>query len=217
MRQFAVIGIGIFGASIATTLFEMGHDVLAMDISEDKVQEITDKVTHAVQADSTNEDALLALGIKTFDVAIVSIGQDIQANILTTLILKEIGVKQVVAKARTELHGKVLYRIGADRVIFPERDMGIRVAHNLVASNIIDYIELSPDFSIVEIVVPESIAGKTLAELDLRVRFGVNVIAIKGGAEGQINLSPKAENLISHGDIMIVAGKNNNLRKLETL
>lgn len=215
MRQFAVIGIGIFGASIATTLFEMGHDVLAMDINESKIEEITDKVTHAVQADSTNEDALLALGIKNFDVAIVSIGQDIQANILTTLILKEIGVKQVVAKARTELHGKVLYRIGADRVIFPERDMGIRVAHNLVAANIIDYIELSPDFSIVEIVVPESIAGKTLAELDLRVRFGVNVIALKS-PEGQINLSPKAEDLISHGEIMIVAGKNNNLRKLET-
>ncbi len=214
MRQFAVIGIGIFGANIATTLFEMGHDVLAMDLNEEKVQEITDKVTHAVQADSTSEDALLALGIKNFDVVIVSIGQDIQANILTTLILKEIGVKQVVAKARTELHGKVLYRIGADRVIFPERDMGIRVAHNLVAANIIDYIELSPDFSIVEIVVPDTIAGKTLAELDLRVRFGVNVIAVKN-AEGHINLSPKAEDLIAHGDIMIVAGKNNNLRKLE--
>ncbi|PKM83832.1 MAG: potassium uptake system protein [Firmicutes bacterium HGW-Firmicutes-13] len=215
MKQFAVIGLGHFGSSIATTLFEMGFDVLAIDNNEEKVQEMSDKVTHAVQADSTNENALIALGVKNFDVAIVSIGQDMQANILTTLILKELGVKQVVAKARTEHHGKVLYRIGADRVVFPERDMGIRVAHNLVSANIIDYIELSPNFSIVEIVAPESIVGKTLRELDMRAKFGVNIIAIKTGEN--INLTPKADDRIKRNDIIIVVGKTDRLRKLETL
>lgn len=215
MRQFAIIGIGHFGASIATTLFEMGYDVLAIDINEDRVQEITDRVTHAVQADSTNENALLALGVKNFDVGIVSIGQDIQSNILTTLILIEMGVKEVVAKARTELHGKVLHRIGADRVIFPERDMGVRVAHNLVSANILDYIELSPDFSVAEIVSPTSFAGKTLLDLNLRARFGVNVIALKNGED--INLTPSGDDVIEKGGILVVVGKNDRLRQMENL
>lgn len=215
MKQFVVIGMGHFGASIATTLFGMGHDVLAIDINEEKVQEITDRVTHTVQADSTNENALLALGIKNFDVAVVSIGQDMQSNILTTLILKEMGVKYVVAKARTELHGKVLYRIGADQVIFPERDMGVRVAHNLVAANILDYIELSPDFSIVELVAPDNFVGRSLLDLDLRARYSVNVIAIKSGEE--LNLTPMAEDIIKKGDVLILAGENKKLKRLETL
>lgn len=215
MKQFVVIGMGHFGASIATTLFGMGHDVLAIDINEEKVQEITDRVTHTVQADSTNENALLALGIKNFDVAVVSIGQDMQSNILTTLILKEMGVKYVVAKARTELHGKVLYRIGADQVIFPERDMGVRVAHNLVAANILDYIELSPDFSIVELVAPDNFVGRSLLDLDLRARYSVNVIAIKSGEE--LSLTPMAEDIIKKGDVLILAGENKKLKRLETL
>ncbi|RQD77247.1 MAG: TrkA family potassium uptake protein [Candidatus Syntrophonatronum acetioxidans] len=215
MKQFVVIGMGHFGASIATTLFSMGHDVLAIDINEEKVQEVTDRVTHTVQADSTNENALLALGIRNFDVAVVSIGQDMQSNILTTLILKEMGVKYVVAKARTELHGKVLYRIGADQVIFPERDMGVRVAHNLVAANILDYIELSPDFSIVEIVAPGNFVGRSLLDLDLRARYSVNVIAIKSGEE--LNLTPKAEDVIKKEDILIVAGENKKLKRLENI
>ncbi len=215
MKQFVVIGMGHFGASIATTLFGMGYDVLAIDINEEKVQDITDRVTHTVQADSTNENALLALGIKNFDVAVVSIGQDMQSNILTTLIVKEMGVKYVVAKARTELHGKVLYRIGADQVIFPERDMGVRVAHNLVAANILDYIELSPDFSIVELVAPDNFVGRSLLDLDLRARYSVNVIAIKSGEE--LNLTPMAEDIIKKGDVLILAGENKKLKRLETL
>ena len=189
--------------------------MLAIDINEEKVQEVTDRVTHTVQADSTNENALLALGIKNFDVAVVSIGQDMQSNILTTLIVKEMGVKYVVAKARTELHGKVLYRIGADQVIFPERDMGVRVAHNLVAANILDYIELSPDFSIVELVAPDNFVGRSLLDLDLRARYSVNVIAIKSGDE--LNLTPMAEDIIKKGDVLILAGENKKLKRLETL
>ncbi len=215
MRQFAVIGLGHFGASVAISLFERGHDVLAIDTNEERVQDITNKVTHSVQADSTNEEALKALGIVNFDVAVVSIGQNMQANILTALILKEIGVKEVVAKARTELHGKVLTRIGVDRVVFPERDMGVRVAHNLVAANILDYIELSPDYSIIEIIAPEVYIDKKLEELDLRAKHSINIIAIK--SEDKINLTPKAENVIRKNDVLVVVGKNDKLRKFESI
>ena len=137
-KQFAVIGLGRFGTSVAQALYHMGHDVLAVDISEERVNSVMKDVTHVVQVDSTNEAAIRSLGLDNFNVVIVSIGQDVQASILTTLILKELGVKNIVAKARTELHGKVLYKIGANRVVYPERDMGVRVAHNLVSANILD-------------------------------------------------------------------------------
>ncbi|MBS3946752.1 MAG: TrkA family potassium uptake protein [Dethiobacter sp.] len=212
-KQFAVIGIGRFGASVATTLYEMGNDVLAIDNSEAKVEGIVDQVTHAVVADSTNEAALKSLGITNFEVVIVSIGQDIQASILTTLLLKELGVNYIVAKARTVLHGKVLQKIGADRIVFPERDMGIRVAHNLVAANVLDFIELSPEYSIVEIIVPQKMVGKSLRELDLRARFGLNVLAIRS-ADKKINISPDATDRLQHGDVMIVVGQNEEIQAL---
>lgn len=212
-KQFAVIGIGRFGASVATTLYEMGNDVLVIDNNEDKVEDIVDKVTHAVTADSTSEAALKSLGITNFDVVIVSIGQDTQASILTTLLLKELGVNYIVAKARTILHGKVLQKIGADRIVFPERDMGIRVAHNLVAANVLDFIELSPEYSIVEIIVPQSMVGRSLRELDLRARFGLNVLAIRS-ADKKINVSPAATDRLLHGDVMVVVGQNDKIQAL---
>ncbi|MBT9173957.1 MAG: Ktr system potassium uptake protein A [Syntrophomonadaceae bacterium] len=212
-RQFAVIGIGRFGASVATTLYEMGNDVLAIDSSEAKVEGIVDKVTHAAVADSTSEIALKSLGITNFDVVIVSIGQDIQASILTTLLLKELGVGYIVAKARTMLHGKVLQKIGADRIVFPERDMGIRVAHNLVAANVLDFIELSPEYSIVEIIVPQYMVGKSLRELDLRARHDLNVLAIRS-ADKKINVTPAATDRMQRGDVMIVVGKNDKIQAL---
>ncbi|MDW7652133.1 MAG: TrkA family potassium uptake protein [Bacillota bacterium] len=212
-KQFAVVGIGRFGASVATTLYEMGHDVLAIDSSESKIEGVVDKVTHAVVADSTSESALRSLGITNFDVVIVSIGQDIQASILTTLVLKELGVNYIVAKARTALHGKVLQKIGADRIVYPERDMGIRVANNLVATNVLDFIELSPDYSIVEIIAPDEMHGKSLRELDLRARYGVNVLAIRT-ADKQINVSPAASDRLHPGDLLIVVGANNKIQKM---
>lgn len=212
-KQFAVIGIGRFGASVATTLYEMGHDVLAIDSSEAKVEGIVDKVTHAVVADSTSETALRSLGISNFDVVIVSIGQDIQASILTTLVLKELGVNYIVAKARTALHGKVLQKIGADRIVFPERDMGIRVANNLMATNVLDFIELSPDYSIVEIIAPEDMHGKSLRDLDLRAKHGVNVLAIRS-ADKKINVSPAASDRLQAGDVLIVVGENEKIANL---
>lgn len=213
VKQFAVIGIGRFGASVATTLYEMGHDVLAIDSTEGKIEGIVDRVTHAVVADSTSETAMKSLGITNFDVVIVSIGQDIQASILTTLVLKELGVNYIVAKARTALHGKVLQKIGADRIVFPERDMGIRVANNLVATNVLDFIELSPDYSIVEIIAPEDMLGKSLGELNMRAKFGVNVMAIRT-ADKKINVSPAATDRLRAGDILIVVGENEKIQKM---
>ncbi|HZK25777.1 MAG TPA: TrkA family potassium uptake protein [Oscillospiraceae bacterium] len=212
-KQFAVIGMGRFGSSVASTLYEMGHDVLAIDSEEEKVENIVEKVTHAVVADTTSEAALKSLGITNFDVVIVAIGEDIQASILTTLVLKELGVKHIVAKAKAMQHGKVLQKIGADRIVFPERDMGIRVAHNLVANNVLDFIELSPDYSIMEIIVPDEMVGKSLLELDLRGKYGANVMAIRS-EDRKINVSPIATDRLHAGDILIVLGNNDNMQKL---
>ncbi|GAB6086849.1 potassium channel family protein [Alkaliphilus crotonatoxidans] len=213
MKQFVVIGCGRFGSSVAKTLYKMGNDVLAIDQDEDTVQHISDEVTHAVQCDTTDEVALRSLGIRNFDVAVITIGSNIQSSIMATLIVKELGVKYVVAKAQNELHAKVLYKIGADRVVFPERDMGMRVAHNLVSSNILDYIELAPDYSIMEITALEEWEGKTLVETNIRSKYGINVMAIKHGKH--INVSPSAKDVIHRDDVLVVVGHNDDLKKLE--
>jgi len=214
-RQFAVIGMGRFGSSVAKTLSDFGYEVLAIDSSEQRTQEISSIVTHVVQADSTDEEALRALGLRNFDVVIVAIGQDIQSSILTTIILKEIGVAKVVVKAQNELHGKVLKKIGADKVIFPERDMGQRVAHHLISSNIIEYIELSEDYSIIEVQAAKGLSGKSLRELDIRAKYGCNVMAIKQG--NQMNIAPNAEDLIKDTDVLVIVGKNEDLKYFEKI
>lgn len=213
MKQYAVIGLGRFGSSVAKTLFAAGHQVLGIDESEDRVRANLDNCTRVVEANATDEATLKALGVRNFDTVIVGIGGDLEASILVTLMLKEIGVPHVVVKAQSEVHGKVLYRVGADRVVFPERDMGTRVARSLVASNILEYIELAPEFSILEIMVSEKMVGKNLRQLDLRNRFDINVIAIKRA--DTFDLSVRADYKIEPGDILVIAGKNDNLRKLE--
>lgn len=212
-KQFVVIGIGRFGGSIAKTLYSLGNDVMAIDSNEEIVQEMADSVTHAVQADGTDENTLRALGITNFDVAVITIGSNVQASILTALLVKEFGVKTIIAKAHNELHAKVLKKIGVDRVIFPERDMGVRVAHNLVSANILDYIELSEDYSIAEIVSPEEWNGKTLKELNMRSKYGINVMALKRNNE--VNISPSAEDIIQNGDIIVAIGGIEELNALE--
>lgn len=212
-KQFVIIGLGRFGASIAKTLYSLGNDVLAIDKDEDIVQEIADSVTHAVQLDATDENALRSLGIRNFDVAVVTIGDNIQSSIMATLLVKELGVKYIIAKGHSDLHAKVLYKIGADRVVLPEKDMGIRVAHNLVSANILDYIELSDDYSVMEIQVLHEWAGKTLNELKLRSKYGINVMAIKRGDE--VNLSPAADDIIEANDIIVAIGSAEDLSKLE--
>lgn len=212
-KQFAVIGMGRFGSSVAKTLYNLGFEVLAIDSNESRIQDIVDTVTHAVQADSTDEDALRALGIRNFDVVVVAIGQDIQSSILTTLILKELGVSMLIVKAQNELHGKVVKKIGAEKVIFPERDMGQRVAHHLISPNILDFIELSDDYSIVEIKASEQMIGKNLRQLDFRAKFGCNVIAIK--SDDKMNIAPHAEDIIAETDILVVVGDNEHLQSFE--
>ncbi|WP_291653629.1 TrkA family potassium uptake protein [Clostridium sp.] len=212
-KQFVIIGLGRFGSSIAKTLYSLGNDVLAIDKDEDIVQEIADSVTHAVQLDATDENALRALGIRNFDVAVVTIGDNIQSSIMATLLVKELGVKYIIAKGHSDLHAKVLYKIGADRVVLPEKDMGVRVAHNLVSANILDYIELSEDYSVMEIQVLNEWSGKTLNELRLRSKYGINVMAIKRGDE--VNLSPSAEDIIEDNDVIVAIGSADDLNRLE--
>jgi trk system potassium uptake protein TrkA len=212
-QSYAVIGMGRFGASVAQALYKMGYDVMVIDESEERIQDHIDIATHAVQADSTDEQALREVGIRNFDVVVVAIGADIQASILTTLILKEMGVKMIVAKAQNERHGQVLYKVGADRVVFPERDMGLRVAHNLISPNVLDFVELADDYSIAEVAASEAMNGKNLKELDIRARFGVNVMAIKSG--NSFNIAPSASDTIKEGDILVVIGHNDDLKKFE--
>lgn len=214
-KQFVVIGLGRFGSSVAKTLYSLGNDVLAIDKAEDRVQSVGNNVTHAVQADSTDENTLRSLGIRNFDVAVVSIGSDIQSSIMATLLLKELGVKYIIAKAQNELHSNVLYKIGADKVILPERDLGIRVAHNISSSNVLDYIELSQDYSIVEITAIPDWENKTLAELNMRAKYGINVMAIKRNKD--INVSPKAADMILKNDILVVIGGTEDLNKIEKI
>lgn len=214
-KQFVVIGLGRFGSTLAKTVYELGHDVLAIDKDEEKVQDIADHVTHAIQMDATDENALKNVGLRNFDVAVVTIGSDIQASIMATLLTKEMGVNFIIAKAHNEQHAKVLDKIGADKVILPEQDMGVRVAHNLVSSNILDYIELSSEYSIMEIEVLDEWDSKSLKDLELRKKYGINIVAIKDG--NNINVSPNAEERIRKGDIMVALGSVGDLRKLEKI
>ncbi len=204
MKSFAIIGCGRFGSAVAKTLFDLGNEVLAIDGDMDVVDNIAGYVTHAIQADVMDEGVLKELGLSNFDVAIVSIGSDLQASIMATLIVKELGVNKIVAKAQSELHGKVLKKIGADKVIFPERDMGVRVAHNLTSNSIVDYIELSPDYSILEIEAISKWYDKTLEELKLRNKYHVTVMAIKRGEE--VNVSPGPKYQVQKGDILVALG-----------
>lgn len=212
-REYAVIGLGRFGTSVALTLHELGHNVLGIDTDEHKVQAVSNRLTHVVQADAADETVLQSLGIRNFDTVVVAIGQDMEASILITLMLKEMGVKMVVAKAATEAHGKVLERVGADRVVFPEKDMGARVARFLAETDILDYIELTPEVSIVEFAASEPLVGKNLKELDLRARFRVTVLAIRRGQ--QIILPPSADDPIRRNDILVVIGNNDDIDRLQ--
>lgn len=214
MGEFAVIGLGRFGSSVARTLYELGHNVLAVDKDEEALREVVDHVTHAVQVDSTDAEALRAVGITNLDAVVVAIGEDIQESILTTMLLKDLGVKKVVAKAVDEQQRKVLEKVGADLVIFPERDMGERVAHTLASPNVLEYIELSPEYTIEEVNVPARLEGRSLGDLDLRSKFGVNVLLIRRNS--QLLISPATDVQLRTGDVLVVVGENKQLNRLES-
>lgn len=214
-KQFLVIGAGRFGASVAKTLYEMGHDVMVVDDDEGKIQLISDEVTNAVQADASSETSLKALDIKDFNAVVIAIGENVQASIMAAILLIELKAQYIVAKARTTLHGKVLEKIGVNQVVFPERDMGHKLARSLVAPSIIDMIELSDDYSVVEVMAPKQMVGKSLKELNLRARHGINVIALRRNHGDKTNLSPVAEDIIEPEDIVVAIGPNKNLKKLD--
>jgi trk system potassium uptake protein TrkA len=214
-NQYAVIGLGRFGLSIANKLYESGQEVLGVDVNEERVEESHPFVTHSVIADSTEAEALKSIGIRNFDTVIVAIGNDIQASILSVLLLKELGVKKVIAKALNKLHGQVLKKVGADWVVFPERDMGIRVAHQLLSPNVLNFIEISKDYSVEEVKIPDRMMEKTLRELDLRAKFNLSVIAIRH--EDEINISPSPDEKINYGDVLVVIGENRDLEKFANL
>lgn len=212
-KQFIVIGLGRFGSSVTRTLIESGHEVLAVDKNEHLVQELASIATHALQADCSDEAVLKELGVSNFNHAIVAIGDDIQASILTTLLLKELQVPKVTAKAKNEMHGKVLGKIGADQIVYPERDMGVRLAKQLSSQNLIDYIELSPDYNLAEILAPPAMNGRSLKDLNIRAAHGCTIMAIKTGQ--RINISPRAEDQIHTGDILLIIGSNEQILDLE--
>lgn len=213
IKQFVVIGCGRFGQSVAIKLAELGSEVMVVDDNEEIIQSISDKVTYAVQADATDENALKALGIRNFDVAIVTIGSDIQSSILVTLMVKELGVKHIVAKAQNPAHAKVLYKIGANRVVFPEKEMGVKIAKSLVSSNVLDLIDLAPEYSIVEIRMKEDWIGKSLVDINMRRQYQVSVIAIRRNDELDINVEP--DRILMKDDVLVIVGNNSDIKKIE--
>lgn len=215
MKQFAVIGLGRFGSSVAMTLAKMGYQVFAADMDEERVNDIVEYVTHAVTLDALDEHALKGIGIRNFDVVVVAIGKEVQSSILVTVMLKELGVQKVVAKAQNELHGKVLERVGADKVIYPERDIGIKVAHALVSKNVMEQISLSPEYSLVEMVAPPKLVNKTLEKSGARHKYGMSILAIRRGEE--MIISPSASQEILEGDILVVIGRTERLQDFDTV
>jgi len=212
-KQYLVVGLGRFGKSIARTLYELGNDVLAVDSREDNVQDITPYVTQAVEADATEEENLKALGVNNFDVAIIGIGADIQSSVIVTLLLKEMGMKFVLAKANTDLHAKILYKIGADKVVFPEKDTAVRIAHNLVSNNMLDFIALSLEYRAAEILCIKKWIGKNLEQLNIRSKYGINIIMIK--RRDDVNVLPTSDFVFLEGDIIVAIGGQKEIEKLE--
>jgi len=206
MGRFVVIGLGRFGSQLATRLYELGHEVLAVDSDADTVQALRDKVSQVAQVDVRDKLQLRALGLKDFDTAIVSVGEHLEASTLAALYCKELELR-VVARAVTEDHGKILEALGVDEVVFPERDMAVRLAERLASSNLLDFIALGPDYSIAEVAVPAPFIGKTLAELQVRQRFNVHVIAVQDVLTGTVAMAPPPDAKIRDSDVLVILGK----------
>lgn len=214
MKSYLVLGLGRFGQSFAKTLADLGNDVLGVDSDEQIVQESAEFLTHVMQADASSEDFLQAIGVKNYDAVMVSIGAHIQASIITTVLLKEMGVSRIIAKAQNNLHAKILEKVGADKVVLPEQEMGIWEANKLISNNLIDTIELSPDYSIIETTVPSGWAGKSIRDLALRTRYKINLIALKN--EKGIDVIPQPDTVFRKEDIIAVVGKNSDLKRFRS-
>ncbi len=214
MKQIAVLGLGRFGQSLAITLMNLGHDVLGVDHSEEIVEEMAPLLTNCVQADVGDERALRALGLRNFDTVVLSIG-DLQPCIFATMILKELGVPKVVCKATSELNAKILSRVGADKVIFPERDMGIRLARSIANADILDYIMLSNSHGMMEMTPPKSWIGKSIRETDARAKYSINIVALY--RDGQMMVTPSSDEILKADDAIFVIGSHEQIDKLSNL
>ncbi|MBG9769412.1 potassium uptake protein KtrA [Bacillus vallismortis] len=212
-KQFAVIGLGRFGGSICKELHRMGHEVLAIDISEEKVNAYASYATHAVIANATEENELLSLGIRNFEYVIVAIGANIQASTLTTLLLKEFDIPNIWVKAQNHYHHKVLEKIGADRIIHPEKDMGVKIAQSLSDENVLNYLDLSDEYSIVELQATNKLDSKSIFDLNVRAKYGCTILAIKH--HGDIRLSPASEDIIHEQDCLVIMGHKKDIRRFE--
>lgn len=215
MKSIVVFGCGRFGSTVAMNLTELGNEVLAIDSDFEKVQSISDSVTTAVQCDVLDENALNELGLTNFDIAVIAIGSNLEAAIMATLISKEANIEYIVAKATSIRQGEILSKLGADKLIFPERDMGVRVAHNLTSQNILDYIQLSPDFSIAEVKVLPEWVGQTIESLQIRNTYGVTILGIE--REEMVEIVPSANTTLRDGDILMLLGKDDAIKKVEKL
>ncbi|MDH2359679.1 potassium channel family protein [Priestia megaterium] len=215
-KQFAVLGLGRFGGSLVEEFanLDVDVDVLAIDRNQEVVNKFSNSATYVVQANAIDEASLKGLGIRNVDHALISFGDDIEASVLATMLLKDMGVKQVWVKAVNMYHQKVLEKIGADKVIHPERDIAKRIAHHVVSEKIIDYIELSKDYSIVEIVASKKLHNKTLFDLNIRAKYGCNIIGFQR-KDGEMVISPTAHEIIEQGDMLIVIGHNRDLNRFE--
>ncbi|MEG1560741.1 MAG: TrkA family potassium uptake protein [Clostridia bacterium] len=214
-KTYAILGLGRFGSTLARTLYSLGNEVMAVDKDPEAVRMIMDDVNQALEADTTDEHVLSKIGIRNFDCVIVSIGHDIRASILTTVQCKELGVKMLIAKASDELHAKLLEKTGADKVVQPEKDGGERLARQLISQNVIDFLELSDEYSIKEMHVPLSWVGQSLLELDVRKKYNVSIIAIRRGAH--IILAIDVAMIFQTGDVIITIGRNTDLSLIENL
>ena len=215
MKSYVVIGLGRFGRTLARQLCKLGAEVLAMDVDNDLVQQVAEDVTHAVVGDSQDKDVLRALGVRDFDCAIVAIGSNLAASVLTVMNLQELEVPCIICKAHDETHSRVLKKLGVDKVVIPEQENAIRLARSLNSHNVLDYIELSEDYGILELPAPKDWIGKTLKELNVRAKLGVNIIAVENGKK--TNVSPSADYLIQEGDHMVILGDNYSLEAVQKL
>ena len=215
MKAYVIIGLGRFGSEVARQLYSLGCEVLALDMRSDLVQQISKDVTHAVVGDGQDIEVLKALGVRNMDCAIIAIGDDLAASVLATMNMKELGIPYVVCKAHDDTHRRVLEKLGADRVVIPEKENAARLARSLSTPNVLDYIELSEDYGIVEVPAPKSWHEKSLKDLNVRAKLGVNILAVR--RQGKINVSPAADFVIRSGDIMVVLGDSLALEALQKL
>lgn len=215
MKSYIVIGLGLFGQALARQLCKLGAEVLAIDVRSDLVQLVANDVTHAVVGDAQDKEVLRALGARDFDCAIIAIGDDLAASVLITMNLQELEVPYIVCKAHDETHRRVLEKLGVNRVVIPEKENAQRLGRSLHSHNVLDYIELSEDYGILEVPAPKSWVGKTLKELNVRAKLGVNIIAVESGKT--TNVSPSADYCIQKDDIMVVLGDNYSLEAVQKL